>query len=195
MPHGIALSGVRHISQNTMLQIVRKVGLLPSVFVYWLVSTGWRAALTWTSYRIRTAVGIPEPSTIQIKPHLAQFPVTARLGGSSDIDVFHQIFQADEYACIRDIETPRFILDLGANVGYSSAYLLSCFPNAKVLAVEPDPANFELCCRNLAVYGDRAKVVLGAAWSKRTNLKLSRGAHGRTARHHRRGREHVAAHS
>jgi hypothetical protein len=26
------------------------------------------------------------------------------------------------------------------------------------------------------VYGDRAKVVLGAAWSKRTNLKLSREA-------------------
>jgi FkbM family methyltransferase len=67
-------------------------------------------------------------------------------------------------------------LDLGANVGYSSAYLLSCFPNATVVAIEPDPDNLEVCRENLAAYGERAKVVRGGVWSKRARLKLSREA-------------------
>jgi FkbM family methyltransferase len=92
--------------------------------------------------------------------------------------VFRQIFLLDEYASIRNLPSPTCILDLGANVGYSSAYFLSCFPTATVLAVEPDPGNFELCRKNLAPYGERAQVVLGAVWSKRCKLVLSRGVFG-----------------
>jgi FkbM family methyltransferase len=69
-------------------------------------------------------------------------------------------------------------LDLGANVGYTSAYFLSCFPTASVLAVEPDPANFEILRKNLAQYGERAKVLRGAVWSHNSRLKLSRGTFG-----------------
>jgi len=94
------------------------------------------------------------------------------------MNVFSQIFLRDEYACLRNISPPSFILDLGANVGYSSAYFLNCFPAATVLAVEPDPDNFELCRKNLAPYGDRVHVVRGAVWSKRCKLTLSRSAFG-----------------
>jgi FkbM family methyltransferase len=104
--------------------------------------------------------------------------VDARLGGSSDLTVFKQIFQFEEYACLLDIPSPRLIVDLGANVGYSSAYFLSCFPTATLLAVEPDPSNFEICCKNLAPYGSRAQIVLGAVWSNRSRLVLSRGTFG-----------------
>ena len=65
----------------------------------------------------------------------------------SDMAIFHQIFELDEYAGLRDIPAPRFILHLGANVGYSSAFFLTCFPSATVLAGEPDPENFEICPR------------------------------------------------
>ena len=44
--------------------------------------------------------------------------------------------------------------------------------------MEPDPGNFELCRKNLEPYGDRAKVVAGAVWSKRGKLVLSRGTFG-----------------
>jgi len=89
------------------------------------------------------------------------------------MDVLHQIFLHEEYACLRDIPSPTFILDLGANVGYSSAYFLSCFPTASVFAIEPDPSNFEILRRNLAPYGDRAKICLAAVWSSNTKLRLS----------------------
>jgi len=113
-----------------------------------------------------------------MKPRRARHPVVARLRGSSDMDAFSQIFAWDEYACLRSIPSPRWILDLGANVGYSSAYFLSCFPTASVIAVEPDPDNCNLCRRNLAPYGKRARVVPGAAWSACSRLSLSRGTFG-----------------
>jgi FkbM family methyltransferase len=112
---------------------------------------------------------------MKIKPRQTLHPVVARLRGSSDMDAFSQIFAWEEYACLRSVPSPRWIVDLGANVGYSSAYFLSCFPGARVIAVEPDPENLDFCRRNLAPYGSRVQVVPGAVWSSRTRLALSRG--------------------
>jgi FkbM family methyltransferase len=144
----------------------------------WVKSVGWRAAVTWTVFRIRKRLGFRQPAELKIKPRWAKHPVVVRLGGSSDLSVFFQIFIFEEYACMRDIPSPGLIVDLGANVGYASAYFLNYFPNARIVSVEPDPSNFEQCRSNLAPYGDRAQVVLGAAWSKRSRLVLSRGTFG-----------------
>ncbi len=113
---------------------------------------------------------------MKIKPRQANYPLFARLGDSSDISVFNEIFNFNGYASLRNLPSPRLIVDLGANVGYASAYFLSCFSTANVVAVEPDPGTFELCCRNLAPYGGRVQVVRGAAWSRRCKLELARGA-------------------
>ena len=82
-----------------------------------------------------------------IKPRGTAHPVRMRSGRSSDLSVFWQIFVNREYAVLNDVHSTRLIIDLGANVGISSAYLLNQFPSAKVIAVEPDPGNYELCCR------------------------------------------------
>ena len=65
-----------------------------------------------------------------MRPRQVRFPLIARLGGSSDMSVFHQIFRMNEYSSLRNIPSPRLIIDLGANIGYASAYFLSCFPTA-----------------------------------------------------------------
>ena len=157
--------------QRSMQQIVKK-------FIDWVKAAGWPAALTWGVFQMKKALGLQQPTNLKIKPRQTMYPVVARLRGSSDMEVVNQIFVVDEYACVRNISSPRLIFDLGANVGYSSAYFLTCFPDATVVAVEPDPGNFELCRKNLAPYGDRAKVILGAVWSKRSRLKLSRDTFG-----------------
>jgi len=95
---------------------------------------------------------------------------------SSDPDVFRQIFIEEQYKALSRIR-PVFIMDLGANVGLSSAWLLARFSQATILAVEPDPGNYSLCCKNLESFGRRARVVHGAAWSKRAQLALVRGAY------------------
>jgi FkbM family methyltransferase len=101
-----------------------------------------------------------------------------RLRGSSDVNVFSQIFIHQEYSSLRSLKDVSLVLDLGANVGYFSAYLLSCFPNSRVVAVEPDERNVEVCNINLKPYGRRVLVLQGAVWSECTKLCLSKGTFG-----------------
>ena len=91
---------------------------------------------------------------------------------TADMFVFNQIFVEREYDCLDAIENAELILDCGANVGYSSAYLLTAYPNATVIAVEPDEANFRVLEKNLRPFGKRARCRLAAVWSKPTRMKL-----------------------
>ena len=91
---------------------------------------------------------------------------------SSDACVFSQIFILNEYSGIR-ITHADLIIDCGANVGYSSAYFLSRFPDASVIAIEPDPRNFELLRMNLGSYGDRVRIIESAIWTDSVGLKIN----------------------
>jgi FkbM family methyltransferase len=94
------------------------------------------------------------------------------------MQVFAQIFVTQNYSCVRNLQAPSLVIDLGANGGFSSAYFLSIFPHAQVIAVEPDERTAALCKSNLGPYGNRALVLHGAAWSKRTKLRVVKGEYG-----------------
>lgn len=134
-------------------------------------------ALQWTVCRARRRWGFFPPRNIKVRPRGFRRPLEMRGNDSSDADVFDQIFLGEEYCRLLDGQ-PSVIFDLGANIGLSSAWFLNRFPMATVLAVEPDPGNFALCRKNLAMFGTRAQVLLGAVWSKRTKLSLLRGSFG-----------------
>ena len=87
---------------------------------------------------------------IRLTSKLLMHPVYAR-AGTSDHQVFDQIFIEREYRCLDGLKNPQFILDCGANVGYSSAYFLSRFPDSFVVAVEPDALNLGQAGRGGAV--------------------------------------------
>jgi FkbM family methyltransferase len=113
----------------------------------------------------------------RVRPPGAQHPVTMRVGGSSDPLVFDQIFINAELAdLICRVPDARTIIDLGANVGFASIVFLNAFPDAFVLAVEPDPKNTAMCACNLGPYGNRVRLVEAAAWSRSCDLVLVRGA-------------------
>jgi FkbM family methyltransferase len=152
----------------------RKFPVTP--FAWYIRDLGVRGALLWKLNRVREKYGLGSANLVVVPLHKGH-PIHLRGRGSSDVDLFRDIFIREEYACLRDI-VPSFIVDLGANIGLSSAWFLEEFPQARVLAVEPDPANFEQCLKNLAPYGDRATVIRGAVWSKRGTLSLSRGTFG-----------------
>ncbi|TLY16663.1 MAG: FkbM family methyltransferase [Nitrospirae bacterium] len=103
----------------------------------------------------------------------ARYPLTCR-PGTSDLYAFWQIFVECEYACLDDCVNPNLIIDCGANVGFSSAYFLSRFPQTAVIAVEPEPGNFGMLEINLRPYGSRAQLVKSAVWSHPTELVISR---------------------
>lgn len=92
---------------------------------------------------------------------------------SSDIYVFSQIFVLDEYSEIPDLKNVKLIIDCGANVGYSSAYFLSRFPRAEVIAIEPDKSNYDVLKKNVEPYGKRVSALRSAIWSRSAGLVIS----------------------
>jgi len=118
----------------------------------------------------------PSSSLISIRPRAALHPLKLR-AFDSDLDVLSQIFIEQHYADVRLARPDGLVIDCGANVGLSSAYFLSRFPAATVIAIEPDPGNFELLQTNLAPYGTRARPVKGAIWSHDCHLQITTRAY------------------
>ncbi len=100
------------------------------------------------------------------------YPVRYRRG-TSDLNVFDQIFVEREYNCLDSVGNLDLIIDCGANVGFSSAYFLSQHPNASIIAIEPDPDNFALLERNVAPYGSRVNCIRAAIWPTCTQVRLT----------------------
>lgn len=87
-----------------------------------------------------------------------------------DLAVIHQIFYSEDYRlrrltryqdisdCYKKLivngKTP-LILDIGANSGMASVYFAREFPEAKIIAIEPDLGNYQLIKFNTAKYSDR----------------------------------------
>ncbi len=132
-------------------------------------SLGVHAPRYLASY-VREKVG--QRRLVRIMTPLSRYPVYARLG-TSDLDVFWQVFLLKQYRVVSG--SPAWIIDCGANVGYTAAYLATRFPDSRILAVEADSNNAALAQRNLAPYGEQVTLVPGAVWSQDTQVSLVRG--------------------
>ena len=130
---------------------------------------GYMSAVRWHSIPLRNQIRyyIGRPAIVApFKLHLSGYehPIWLR-PRTSDYQVYRQIFVEQEYGDVEATTDVRFILDCGANVGLASVYFLNRFPQAKVLAIEPDPQNVVICRQNLEPYGSRAIVIQGGVWS------------------------------
>lgn len=70
-------------------------------------------------------------------------------------------------------EPPGVIVDGGAHVGDSTAWLLTRYPSARVVAVEPAADSHRLLVRNAAPYGERAVPVRAALWGETGRVTLT----------------------
>lgn len=89
-------------------------------------------------------------------------------GNTSDIGVFYQVFYSKDYEIPLAFE-PKIIVDCGANVGLATVYFKNRYPNAKIIAVEPEPSNFEMLQRNTQQVNDVHCLNMGI-WNKSANL-------------------------
>jgi FkbM family methyltransferase len=96
-------------------------------------------------------------------------PLLCRTIGS-DRRVLWQIF-CKRHLDIDLQDSPRLIIDGGAYVGYSSIYFANKYPDAQIIAVEPDPENCALFRKNCAAYPN-VELVQGALWSSNTDLMI-----------------------
>jgi FkbM family methyltransferase len=134
-----------------------------------VANLGLSASALYALQKFRLRRFPPSAPHVWLSSKRAKFPLRCR-PGTSDLDVFVQIFIQREYRCLDDVAEARFIVDCGANVGYSSAYLLTRYPTARLVAVEPDRGNFAMLEANLAPYGARARAIQTGVWSHSTGL-------------------------
>jgi len=128
---------------------------------------GWRGVASLYAFRHQARFATP------LRSPLSRHPLVARRG-TSDIDVFGQVFIDHEYEFLQTLPVgDGWVVDAGANVGYASARFLTMFPNARLVAVEPDPGNFAVLLRNLAPFGDRATAVQGGIWDADSPLCIA----------------------
>ena len=138
----------------------------------------WRRILTWPSvakYRNCCLEGAKRnetrPLLLRLR-HPYDQTVTLRWRGTDGF-TFDEVFGDEVYREAVQVAGPcRTIVDLGANVGLASIYLLAANPHSRVLAVEPAQENWELLEQNLAPLTSqgRAKVARAAVWDADRDL-------------------------
>jgi len=97
---------------------------------------------------------------------------------SSDLGIMNQVFGNKEYGPVLELfntEESLRIVDAGANVGFSSLFFKTAFPNSKILCLEIDDANFLLLQRNISQNGFQNITTLKEAlWKSNAFLEIKR---------------------
>jgi FkbM family methyltransferase len=106
--------------------------------------------------------------------------------GTTDREVWDQTFarriyaldrlpQSDSlrarYDAMRSAEKVPLVVDCGANIGLSAIWWQMAFPDAQVVAVEPDDANFEVLDRNTADWPGIV-IVNAGVWDRAAMLRI-----------------------
>lgn len=109
------------------------------------------------------------PILLEMKRPDVRHPFYLRVP-STDVSAFEQIFIHQEYDF--DVSrSPRTIVDAGANVGLASIYFANRFPDARVIAIEPEASNFEVLQRNVLPYGNIVPL-RAALWHENRRINL-----------------------
>jgi FkbM family methyltransferase len=101
--------------------------------------------------------------------------VRVRLG-TTDVSAFEHVFVNDEYGFSLTQE-PSIIVDAGANVGMSAVYFSLRYPNAKIIAIEPEPGNFHILKKNAEMFSGILPVN-AALWNRNGFVTIQHTAGG-----------------
>jgi len=108
-------------------------------------------------------------STVSVRVKGLSHSVFIRIG-ASDIPTYKKVFVKKEYAC-RFESPPHVIVDAGANIGLATLYFANQFPDAKIIAIEPEYENFRLLKQNTEPY--KNVVALNVAlWNENGTINL-----------------------
>jgi len=124
--------------------------------VYWQ-TLGLRGTLTTLANLV---VGYPEYTTITAEG--VQHPLFVRLG-TSDVEVYRDTFFKEEYN-YPTLFSPRTIVDVGANCGMTTVFYANRYPDATVVAIEPEASNYAALVRNTRAY-PHVIPIQAALWS------------------------------
>lgn len=99
-------------------------------------------------------------------------PIHLRFGTEDVGAVINNVLR-EEYGQFSNAFPAEHIIDAGAYIGDTSAYFLSRFKRACVVALEPNGESFALAAKNLEPYGHRVKLLKAALWVADGRVSIS----------------------
>lgn len=112
---------------------------------------------------------------LRMRHPLMRLPCVVRCP-SSDVPTYEQVFLKHEYDCqLR--RSPQVIIDAGANIGLASIYFATRFPEARIIAIEPEDGNLEVLRLNTREYLN-VTVFPGALWGRDEQLHVVDNSYG-----------------
>lgn len=90
-----------------------------------------------------------------------------------------EFFELEIYK-FKSLAKKPLIIDCGANMGMSVIYFKQLYPNAKIIAFEPDPNIFDILVNNIKAFNfENIDVIKKALWSSKTLIDFySEGGDG-----------------
>lgn len=119
-----------------------------SIFVSWriyCITVG-----LWGYLRAIAGTVLKTTSYFTVKRSDCRYPFQVRIP-SSDIPLCRQVFFDHDYDFMIAGQ-PKVIVDAGANIGLAAIYFANKYPDAKIIAIEPESSNFELLTKNTEPY-------------------------------------------
>ncbi len=137
---------------------------------------GFRGVLAISAYRLTG-----RPKEVRARPAGITHPLSIRVR-TTDVVVYKEIFQGGQYEFDLPFR-PRTIVDVGANTGLTSVYYTHKYPDARIIAIEPEDSNFRTLANNVAAYPSIVPIQ-AALWSRDGHISISEpdpatGAYGK----------------
>ena len=84
-------------------------------------------------------------------------------------ELYDSIFDQQIYSFHTNVSTPN-IIDAGSNIGIATLFFKSKYPSANILSFEPDPYNFAILKKNIAINNIKNVKVVNAALAKQSGV-------------------------
>lgn len=97
--------------------------------------------------------------------------------GTSDMAIYDQIVLHPYLPSDRAFRT---IVDCGSNIGLTVRYLKAAYPDARIIAIEPDAGNFEMLLRNTSGV-DGVQCIQAGVWPTGGTISLKQDGLGPSA--------------
>jgi FkbM family methyltransferase len=125
---------------------------------------GARGALSIAGLRL-----FGRPKEVTVWPLSFRKPLALRME-TTDLDVYRDVI-GGQFEFRLPFE-PRVIVDAGAHIGLTSIWFANKYPAARIVAIEPEPSNFDVLARNVRPY-PLIVPVHAALWSHDGEIAVS----------------------
>jgi FkbM family methyltransferase len=140
---------------------------------HYYTALGWSGVMAFCLSKVRGR----KPLYQTRRPGMAH-PIFVRLG-TTDASVLRQVLIEQHYDFALD-PPPATIIDAGANIGLSAVYFANRYPDAKIIAIEPETSNYEILLKNTGPYAN-IMPIKAALWHQSGQIQLfdpGAGNHG-----------------